>query len=181
LQQTFVLENAEVAAAPALNPAPVRVAKASTPAPAPEPQPASVVIAAAAAAAPDAPSAFAAMAAFTHKAQLVKKAPRAPVRRASMPRPTGNSTSVVQLGAYGSPQRVGAAWSAVARRYAMLRAYSPMSARFNSTKGTVYRLSVRGFGNADQAKNLCISYRRSGGNCFVRTVAGDVPVRIASR
>jgi len=122
------------------------------------------------------------MAAFVQKPQLVKKAaPRAQVRRASMPRLTGNSTSVVQLGAYGTPQRVVAAWSAAARRFAVLRAYSPMSARFNSTKGVVYRLSVRGFGNADQAKNLCMSLRRSGGSCFVRSVAGDVPVRIASR
>ena len=93
----------------------------------------------------------------------------------------GNSTSVVQLGAYASPHRVATAWSVAARRFAMLRAYSPMSARFNSPKGTVYRLSVRGFHNADQAKNLCVSLHRSGGNCFVRTVAGDVPVRLASR
>ena len=169
----------QVSAAPAPSP----IANAPTSAPAPEPQPAAKVIAAAAAAAPDAPSGFAAMAAFTHNSQLKKqaKAPRAFVRRASLPRRMGNSTSVVQLGAYGSPQRVAAAWSAAARRYAMLRAYSPMSARFNSAHGTVYRLSVRGFGNADQAKNLCVSLRRSGGSCFVRTVAGDVPVRIASR
>ena len=87
----------------------------------------------------------------------------------------------MQLGAYGSPQRVAAAWSNAARRYSMLRAYSPMSARFNSSKGLVYRLSVRGFGNSEQAKDLCVSLRRAGGSCFVRTVAGDVPVRLASR
>jgi cell division septation protein DedD len=56
-----------------------------------------------------------------------------------------------------------------------------MSARFNSPKGLVYRLSVRGFSNAEEAKDLCVSLKRAGGSCFVRTVAGDVPVRIASR
>ena len=163
-------------AAPAPTPAPTRVASAPA---APKPQPVAETISIAAASAPDAPAAFAAMAAFTRSAPA--KAPRKLVRPASLPRPMGNSTSVVQLGAYASPQRVAMAWSVAARRYAMLRAYSPMSARFNSPKGTVYRLSVRGFRNADQAKNLCVSLHRSGGSCFVRTVAGDVPVRLASR
>lgn len=169
------------APAPAPAPAPVRVAQAPKPAPAPAPQPDAVVIAAAAAAAPDAPSAYAAMAAFTNRAQIKKQAQRAPVRRASLPRATGNSTSVVQLGAYGSPHRVAAAWNNASRRYAALRAYSPMSARFDGPKGVVYRLSVRGFADADQAKNLCVSLHRAGAGCFVRTVAGDVPVRLASR
>ena len=174
-------EVAQVSAAPAPAPKPVRVAQAPKPAPAPAPEPTAVVIAAAAAAAPDAPSAYAAMAAFTNRAQIKKQAQRPPVRRASLPRPTGNSTSVVQLGAYGSPHRVAAAWNNASRRYAALRAYSPMSARFDSPKGVVYRLSVRGFADADQAKNLCMSLHRAGAGCFVRTVAGDVPVRLASR
>ena len=121
------------------------------------------------------------MAAFTQRAPVAKKPARAQVRRASLPRATGNSSSVVQLGAYGTPQRVVTAWSNAARRFAVLRAYSPVSARFNSPKGVVYRLSVRGFASSDQAKTLCSSLRRAGGSCFVRSVAGDVPVRIASR
>ena len=173
--ENFAVEAAEAAVAPPA-PAPVRVAQAPAPA-----APASVIIAAAAAAAPDAPSAFAAMAAFTQRAPVAKKPARAQVRRASLPRATGKSSSVVQLGAYGTPQRVVTAWSNAARRFAVLRAYSPVSARFNSPKGVVYRLSVRGFASSDQAKTLCSSLRRSGGSCFVRSVAGDVPVRIASR
>lgn len=145
------------------------------------PVPESAVIAAAAAAAPEAPAAYAAMAAFNQRSEMRKQAKAAPVRRASMPRATGNSTSVVQIGAYGSPKRVAAAWNDAARRHASLRAYSPMSARFSSAKGLVYRLSVKGFSDAEQAKDLCVSLRRSGGSCFVRTVAGDAPVRLASR
>jgi hypothetical protein len=98
-----------------------------------------------------------------------------------MSRANGNSTAVVQLGAYGSPARVAMAWNNAARRYSALRGFSPVSAKFHSPKGLVYRLSVKGFGNAEQAKNLCQSLRRAGGECFVRSVAGDAPVRLASR
>jgi D-alanyl-D-alanine carboxypeptidase len=174
---------AEVVAAPV--PAPVPAPVAQAPVRAPSAEPASIIAAAAAAAASDAPAAYVAMTAFTQRAQIRQQAKaaavRAPVRRASLPRATGNSTSVVQLGAYGSPQRVAAAWNDAARRHSVLRAYSPMSARFNSPKGLVYRLAVQGFGNAEQAKDMCLSLRRAGGSCFVRTVAGDVPVRLASR
>ncbi|MES2119011.1 MAG: tetratricopeptide repeat protein [Pseudomonadota bacterium] len=93
----------------------------------------------------------------------------------------GNSSAVVQLGAYGSPERVAAAWSTSARKYSLLKGYMPVSARFESSRGTVYRLSVKGFASADQAKDLCVALRRSGGSCFVRSVAGDAPVQYAAR
>jgi len=155
------------------------------PAPAPAHETVAKVVTAAAAAVVNAPAALQEMAGITPKAQLKKPTNsdtrRVPLRRASLTRATGNSTSVVQLGAYGSPQRVAAAWNTASKRHAALRGYSPMSARFNSSKGLVYRLSVRGFGTAEEAKDLCVSLKRAGGSCFVRTVAGDAPVRIASR
>ena len=101
--------------------------------------------------------------------------------RAALARGNGKSTAVVQIGAYGSPKRVAAAWDAASKRYSALRGYSPSSARFNSSKGLVYRLSVKGFSSPSEAKNLCVSLRRAGANCFVRSVAGDAPVRLASR
>ncbi len=121
---------------------------------------------------------------FTRAAAPLRKAAKlqrasAPIRPAMLRR--GGSTSVVQLGAYGSAQRVLAAWNSAARRHNSLRAYAPMSARFASTRGLVYRLSVRGFANHGEAAALCAKLRRSGGSCFVRTFAGDAPVRIASR
>jgi hypothetical protein len=106
------------------------------------------------------------------------------VPKRTAPRPTiaqGRSTAVVQIGAYGSPQRVAQAWNAAAKRHAALRSFMPVSARFNSAQGPVYRLSVKGFASPDQAKDLCINLRRAGGNCFVRNVAGDAPVQFASR
>jgi Flp pilus assembly protein TadD len=104
---------------------------------------------------------------------------RATARRAALRR--GTASAVVQLGAYGSPQRVLAAWNSAARRYGALRSYAPMSARFVSARGPVYRLAVRGFGSTGEAIALCASLRRSGAGCFVRNVAGDAPVHLASR
>jgi hypothetical protein len=112
-----------------------------------------------------------------HAAPVARPKPRAaaaPVRR-------GNSPAVVQLGAYGSPARVLAAWNGTAAKYGALRAYMPMSARFASPKGVFYRLSVRGFGSDAEARNLCMALHRQGGSCFVRNVAGDAPVNIAMR
>jgi len=126
---------------------------------------------------PPAPPSFTRAAAQQRKARLQRVS--AMVQSASLRR--GGSTAVVQLGAYGSPQRVLAAWDSASRRYSVLRAYAPMSASFASSKGKVYRLSVRGFANQSEASALCNAMRRSGGSCFVRTLAGDAPVRIASR
>lgn len=111
------------------------------------------------------------------KAPAVKPKPR--VVAASVRR--GNSPAVVQLGAYGSPGRVLAAWNGTAARYGALKAYLPMSAKFASPKGTFYRLSVRGFASDAEARNLCMALRRQGGSCFVRNTAGDQPVQYASR
>ena len=107
-------------------------------------------------------------------------AKRPKVRPASLPR-EGNSGAVVQLGAYGSPGRVLLAWDAAAKRFKGLRNYAPVSARFDSPKGTVYRLSVKGFDSRAEATGLCESLRRSGGSCFVRNTAGDRPIQYASR
>jgi len=93
----------------------------------------------------------------------------------------GNSPAVVQLGAYGSPNRVLAAWNGTAAKYGALKAYVPMSAKFVSAKGIFYRLSVRGFGSDAEARNVCMSLRRQGGSCFVRNSSGDQPVHYAMR
>ena len=162
-------------AAPAPPPAdPVRVA-----APTEAPAPASVAIAASIA--PDAPAAFAAVA-----AKLVAPAPKAKPRRAAAPIRAaalrhGTSGAVMQLGAYRSPKYVAAAWDQLTQRYPALRSYLPMRARFDSPKGTVWRLSITGFGNQREALARCQLLKNRGGSCFVRNFAGDAPVEIASR
>ena len=107
-------------------------------------------------------------------------AKRAKARPASAPA-QGKSGAVLQLGAYNSASRVLTAWDSVAKRFKGLRGYAPMSARFDGPKGTVYRLSVKGFASRAEATGLCESLRRSGGSCFVRNAAGDRPIQFASR
>jgi Flp pilus assembly protein TadD len=96
-------------------------------------------------------------------------------------RANGNSSSVVQLGAYGSPKRVEIAWEDLSRRFPSLNRYRPVSARFNSAKGVVYRLAVKGFASNGDAQDMCESLQAKGKNCFVRRVAGDSPVSFAGR
>ena len=105
------------------------------------------------------------------------------LRRAAAPRPVANgkSRSVVQLGAYSSRDRVAAAWGKVSSKHGSLKRYVPVTARFAGAQGTVYRLSVKGFGNEREAVSLCSSLKRAGGTCFVRSVSGDAPVQFASR
>jgi hypothetical protein len=87
----------------------------------------------------------------------------------------------MQLGAYKSPQYVSAAWAQLTKKYPALREYLPLRARFDSPKGTFYRLSVQGFANQREALARCELLKSRGGNCFVRGLAGDAPVQLASR
>ena len=93
----------------------------------------------------------------------------------------GNSRAVIQLGAYKTPERVMVAWTDITRRYPALRDYTPMRARFHGPKGTVWRLSIKGFANQQEAAARCEKLQSRGGSCFVRTIAGDAPVQLASR
>ena len=185
-------------AAPVAAPAPKKVAVAASAKPAAVQAAAPLAAAprpvAAVAAAPIAPTStlatFAATAVSEAKAVLAAVMPHsvAPAPKPAKPRPVaqtalrrGNSPAVVQLGAYNSPARVLTAWNGAAKKYAALRSYSPMSARFASAKGTFYRLSVHGFASDRDARLVCESLHRQGGSCFVRNVAGDTPVQYASR
>jgi Flp pilus assembly protein TadD len=102
-------------------------------------------------------------------------------KAAAKARSEGNSNAVVQLGAYSSRSAVETAWNMIAHRYSAVGSYEPVSAKFRSSKGTVYRLSVKGFASAGQAQHLCSALREKGASCFVRGVAGDSPVEFASR
>jgi hypothetical protein len=104
----------------------------------------------------------------------------AEIRRAAARR-FGASQAVVQLGAYATQAGVKAGWSIIAKRHRNLSAYTPASARFAGSRGTVYRLSLKGFATDREARQLCMQLKASGATCFVRSSAGDAPVRFASR
>jgi hypothetical protein len=116
------------------------------------------------------------------KAFTPKKA-QAPVRpikaRPIAHRRVGPGDAIVQLGSYRSPQSVDVAWNKLTKRYPALRAYLPLRAKFNSPKGTFYRLSIQGFDTQREAIARCQLLKNRGGQCFVRPFAGDAPVQIA--
>jgi Flp pilus assembly protein TadD len=93
----------------------------------------------------------------------------------------GNPDAIMQIGSYSSPQQVAAGWDRLTKRFPELRDYLPMRARFDSAKGTFWRLSVQGFESQRAAMARCDELKSNGGQCFVRGFAGDKPVEIASR
>jgi Flp pilus assembly protein TadD len=106
---------------------------------------------------------------------------RAIYRRAALATGQQRSRAVVQLGAYANRSAVTAAWHRTSGKFGALRGYTPVAARYDGERGTVFRLSVQGFSTSRQAFDLCASLKRAGAACFVRNVAGDAPVQIASR
>jgi Flp pilus assembly protein TadD len=170
-------------AAPVAVPAPVEAAPIPVPAPEPvvaeTPAPPPVSVAMMAAASPEAPAAFAA---FMPKPKAAPKPAAKPRRVAAAPAfHHGNSNAVMQLGSYRTPQQVAAGWARLTARYPALRGYLPMKARFDSSNGTFWRLSIQGFDSQREAMSRCAVLRNHGGQCFVRGAAGDAPVQIASR
>jgi Flp pilus assembly protein TadD len=101
----------------------------------------------------------------------------APAPRA---RPRSTGRFVVQLGAFGSASAVERAWAQAYRRYGF-GSHTPLSTTIKLGRGTFHRLSVAGFDSHADASRACRSVKAKGGACFVRAVAGDAPVRWASR
>ena len=177
--QAAPVQQAAVSDAPAFA-APVAEPVALTQASSPE-QPTFDPLAAVASVASEAKDAVVEFAAnLTSKPAPKAKKASASARKASA-LPLGSPKAVVQLGAYSSEERVSAAWATLSKKYPNLRKYSPMTARFDGPKGTVWRLSIRGFDNQQEAIARCQSLRSNGGSCFVRSTAGDSPVQFASR
>jgi len=176
---------------PVAAPQPSFVEAVAAPAPPPPPQPAVAspptnTLVAQAEALASAPIAMISTAAHKATAELAsflphKAAPAAQpkARRVAAAVRHGNPKVVMQIGAYGSPQQVSAGWSRLTQRYPALRAYLPLRARFDSPKGTFWRLSIQGFDNQREAIARCQQLKSNGGQCFVRPFAGDAPVQIA--
>ncbi|HEX8468099.1 MAG TPA: SPOR domain-containing protein [Allosphingosinicella sp.] len=105
------------------------------------------------------------------------EAPRRPARAAQ----AGAGRFAVQLGAYSSSSSVERAWAQMLKRFGFTE-LTPLSTTVTVPgRGTFHRLSVAGFASREAAGRACRSIQAKGGACFVRTVAGDAPVRWASR
>jgi len=106
------------------------------------------------------------------------EAPSRPARAAVQ---SGPGRFAVQLGAYSSASSVEKAWAQMLRRFGFAD-LTPLSTTVTVPgRGTLHRLSVAGFASREAAGRTCRSIKAKGGACFVRTVAGDAPVRWAGR
>ena len=114
---------------------------------------------------------------------FMPKKPHVAVRHAKArpaPHPrVGPGDAIMQLGSYSSAKSIDVAWNKLTKRHPALRAYLPLRAKFNSPKGTFYRLSIQGFDSQREAIARCHQLKSRGGQCFVRPFAGDKPVQIA--
>jgi Flp pilus assembly protein TadD len=180
--------------APAPQAAPAFVEAVAPPAPAPKPAPAvarapvkakSFVAEAATVASATtgalknaADRAEAVFASFMPKKAAAQAKPK--VRRVLAAAHRGNANVVMQIASYRTPQQVSAGWSHLTQRFPALRAYLPLRARFDSPQGTFWRLSIQGFDSQSEAIARCNTLKSRGGHCFVRGLAGDRPVEIAS-
>ena len=102
----------------------------------------------------------------------------APRAKPASQRPTGRFA--VQIGAYSSPAAVQRAWASTNKRFGFT-GQTPLSTVVKVGKGTFHRLSVAGFTSHGEAVRACQGIKAKGGACFVRTIAGDTPLRWASR
>lgn len=78
----------------------------------------------------------------------------------------------VQLGAFENAGVAKDAWSRAQRRFAGFKDRTPNGMNHRTAGASFYRLSVGGFNRA-AADSACRQYRVAGGQCFVRTGAGD--------
>lgn len=95
-------------------------------------------------------------------------------------RPVESGNFVVQLGAFGNESRAQVAWRSAVGRSRELANYGASSARVQVKNASLYRLSVAGFTTRAAASQVCARVKAAGGDCFVRTIAGDTPLQWAS-
>lgn len=108
--------------------------------------------------------------------------PMAPVFRpqaAPTVRPVSNGRFVVQLGAFSNEGNAERAWQESERNYGLGR-LQPTTTTINIDGRTLHRVSVSGFASSVDAGRLCASIKSLGGECFVRTNAGDAAIRWAA-
>ncbi|HEX8654708.1 MAG TPA: SPOR domain-containing protein [Allosphingosinicella sp.] len=92
---------------------------------------------------------------------------------------SGPGRFVVQLGAFANPQNAERAWQQASARFGLANA-EPRTARVTVNGRSFTRVAIAGFGSRADAVRVCSSIQARGGSCFVRALAGDVPVRWAS-
>jgi Flp pilus assembly protein TadD/cell division protein FtsN len=102
-------------------------------------------------------------------------------RKLSAARAVEGGRFVVQLGAFKSASSADSAWKFANRKMSSLSSYDARQSRIKVRGGSLYRLAVSGFASREDASRVCTRVRASGGNCFVRSITNNEPIRFAAR
>lgn len=89
-------------------------------------------------------------------------------------------TYVIQLGAFSSAANADKAWKQYSSRYAALNGFGSASSTVKVGGKTLVRLAAMGFGNKASADSVCRQIKAKGGDCVVKAVGGEQPVRMAA-
>jgi len=91
-----------------------------------------------------------------------------------------SGSHLVQLGAFSSTANAQAAWNKYAKRFGILNGFESASSTVTVNGKKLVRLAAMGFGNIATANAACTQIKAQGGTCFVRSVSGSQPVRMAN-
>lgn len=99
--------------------------------------------------------------------------------KAAAPEKVGG-THVIQLGAFSSAANADKAWKQYSARYSALQGFGSASSTVKVGGKTLIRLAAMGFGNRSSADAVCRQIKSKGGDCVVKAVGGEQPVRMAA-
>ena len=100
--------------------------------------------------------------------------------RIAEPVRSGSGRYVVQIGAFSNAANAERAWQEAERRFG-LASEQPVTMTFDHGGRLLHRVAISGFASRADANRQCASIRSRGGECFVRSNAGDAAIRWASR
>jgi D-alanyl-D-alanine carboxypeptidase len=91
-----------------------------------------------------------------------------------------SGTHLVQLGAFSSTANAQQAWTKFAAKFGVLRGFESASSTVTVNGKQLVRLAAMGFGNKSSADAACRAIKAQGGDCIVRSINAESPVRMAA-
>lgn len=91
-----------------------------------------------------------------------------------------SGTHLVQLGAFSSNANAQAAWGQFVKKHSVLQGFDSAKSTVTVNGKTLVRLAASGFGNKASANAACQAIKAKGGDCIVKSVGGEAPVRMAA-
>jgi hypothetical protein len=93
---------------------------------------------------------------------------------------SASGTYVVQIGAFNSAANAARAWETYESEYG-LKAEQPVTMTIDHRGRLLHRVAISGFVGRSEASQVCRVIKIRGGECFVRSNAGDAAIDWAAR